>query len=239
MTAERSSTRNRPAYSAARAIEPTSSNDAQVWSGVNGAHPVRHLPSLYNVVLADIEKSASRPDIAQKQMRDDLYGILNEVIIAGGLTPDSVPFDDRGDGFRIVLPIDLLAPTKVVDTFVLSLQAALRRHRRNATAAARIRMRVCFDIGLLQRHWQGWVGAPLVRAARLVDAQPVRQLLIKDADADLSVVVSDLLFESVVCHGYGYLGPDSFRKICVSVKEYQGAAWLLDMSSLPLLSGAA
>jgi hypothetical protein len=204
------------------------------WNGVNQSRRSACTPNLYNIVLTDIEKSASRSGNGHRHMRDDLYNIVAGVTAAyGGLDLErEVPYDDRGDGLRLILPIDQLPPTRVLDIFVLGLYAALREHRQYVSAAARIRMRVCFDIGLLEHHRRSWTGDPLVRAARLVDAQPVRQLLIDDPDTDLSVIVSDLMYEQIIRPGYGYIGPSCFRKVRVSIKEFDGCAWLLVPGSL-------
>jgi hypothetical protein len=111
--------------------------------------------------------------------------------------------------------------------FVLGLRARLREHRQAVSEAARIRLRVAFDFGLIERHLQGWTGDPLIRVARLVEAGPLRAALRDDAGPDLVAVVSDFLYETVIRHGYGYIGPSCFRAIRVSVKEFDARAWQL------------
>jgi hypothetical protein len=93
--------------------------------------------------------------------------------------------------------------------------------------AARIRLRVAFDLGLVESHLQGWTGAPLIRVARLIEAEPLRATLRADLQLDLAVVVSDVLYEAVIRHGYGYFGPSCFRAMHVSVKEFDARAWRL------------
>src|SRR6266508_2692979 len=136
-------------------------------------------------------------------------------------------YHDNGDGFRFVVPLSLLPPTQVIDTFVGGLTAGLREHRRYVSEQARIRLRVCFDLGLVEAHRGSWAGDVLVRASRLIAAEPVREALRNEPDADLAAVVSDAMYDLVVRHGYGHTPPDSYREIRVRVKEFEGRAWLL------------
>jgi hypothetical protein len=120
----------------------------------------------------------------------------------------------------------VIKPTQVVDRIILGLLANLREHRRTVNEAARIRLRVAFDLGVVEPHRSGWSGDPLVKIARLVDAYPLRQALDENRSLDLAAVVSDVLFETVVRHGYGYIGPACFQSIRVKVKELDARAWL-------------
>jgi hypothetical protein len=191
----------------------------------NGANRVGG--KLHTVVLADISTSARRDTQAQRRMRCHLYDIVSDVVQYAGLEIDSLPFTDTGDGMRLLLPVELIKPTHVVDLFVLGLNARLRDYRRDIVEAARIRLRVAFDLGVVESHLHGWAGDPLVRAARLVEAEPLREALRADLRLDLAVVVSDVLYEAVVRHGYGYIGPSCFRAIHVRVKEFDARAWRL------------
>lgn len=183
--------------------------------------------NLYTIVLIDLAMSAANDCQGQRRIRTDLYDLVHDVVRYGGLTLESLPFSDTGDGLRLVVPLDRIQPTQVVDMFVLGLTAGLREHRRRVRESARIRMRVAFDLGLVEPHLRGWTGDPLVRAARLVDAEPLRDALRSDRMLDLVVVVSDELYQSVVRHGYGYIAPDCFQAIHVRVKEFDATAWLL------------
>jgi len=63
--------------------------------------------------------------------------------------------------------------------------------------------------------------APIV-VQRLLDAGPLRRLLVDDAHRDLAYVVSDSLFEDVVQTGFCALPPEAFEPIKVTAK---GAAF--------------
>jgi hypothetical protein len=191
-----------------------------------GAAVSRQDPDLHSIVLTDVAGSAARDSRGLRRLRDDLYEIMSEVTAENGLELESLPFDDTGDGLRLIIPPDLMPATRVVDAFVSGLAAGLREHRRHVSELARIRMRVCFDLGVVQEHRRSWTGEPLVRAARLIEAKQLRETLTARPDADLAVVVSDAMYE-IVRHRMGHLPPERFRAIRVRVKEFYGRAWLL------------
>ncbi len=183
--------------------------------------------NLYTVVQMDVAMSARHHSQRQREMRRNLYEIVCNVVRYAGFELESAPFADTGDGLRLLLPLDLIRPTHVVDMFVLGLAARLREHRQEVNEAARIRMRVAFDIGLIEPHLQGWTGDTLVRVARLIEAEPLRAALRADRQLDLVAVVSDVFYEAVVTQGYGYIGRYCFRAIRVNVKEFNARAWQL------------
>jgi hypothetical protein len=181
---------------------------------------------MYSIVLTDVAGSAARDSRGLRRMRDDLYEIVAEVTAESGLNLDSLPLDDTGDGLRLIIPLDLIPPTRVVDTFASGLSVGLREHRRHASELARIRMRVCFDIGIVQKHRRSWTGEPLVRAARLIEARQLRETLIARPNMDLAAVLSDDMYQ-VTRHRAGQIPPEWFQAMRVRVKEFYGRAWLL------------
>jgi len=183
--------------------------------------------NLYAIVVVDAVGSASATTQGRYQMRRDLYDLMQGALERRGFGLPSFPLTDTGDGLRLFVPFHRVRPTDVVDMFVLGMLAGLRHHRRYAAPAARIRLRMAIDLGLVEPHLQGWTGDPLVRVARLVDAEPLREVLRNEPDLDLAVVVSDVMYEAVVRPGNGYVPPDCFRPVAVRVKEFDARAWLL------------
>jgi len=182
---------------------------------------------LTTVVLTDVSGSARRDQQSQRRMRQDLDEIVREVVRYVGLDLDTLPTTDTGDGIRLLFPPAVLEPIRVLDTFVLGLSARLCEHRRYVAESARIRMRVAIDFGLIEPHLRSWTGEPLVRVARLIEAEPLRTAWADDDRIDLSAVVSDGFFETVLRHGHGYVRPSCFREIHVNVKEFAARAWHL------------
>jgi hypothetical protein len=188
-------------------------------------HSTPDRPQLSAVILTDVVGSAAVK--GQRQLRDDLYDLMDGVLLRRGFGLGSFPYDDTGDGLRLFVPLDRVQPTDVVDMFALGLMAELRGLRQGRTARARLRVRVAFDMGLVEPHRRSWTGEPLVRVARLINAGPLRRPFQRDPQLAFAAVVSDGMYGSVVRPGNGYITPESFRPIRVRVKEFDGRAWLL------------
>jgi hypothetical protein len=193
--------------------------------------PARSNRNLHSILLTDVAGSAARDSRGLRRMRDDLYDIMAEVTAENGFELDSLSFDDTGDGLRLIIPLDLMPPTRVVDAFVSGLTAGLREHRRQASEIARIRMRVCFHLGVVEKHRRSWTGDPLVRAARLIEARQLRDALDIWPGIDLVAIVSDAMFD-IVRHRVGLIPPEWFQEIQVRVKEFDGHAWLFTPPSV-------
>ncbi|MET8548916.1 hypothetical protein [Micromonospora zamorensis] len=181
-------------------------------------------PLHHTVVTTDVVGSSARDDQLQIKMRGDLYEILGRALKRQGLDIAALNPADLGDGFRLHAPA-AVSPLVMVSPFVEHLLAEVRLHRRSANETSRLRLRVAVHMGLLNREEQGgWAGRTLTECARLLDAPAVRELIAEAPDADLVVVVSDAVYDAVVCQGYGP-APEDFRRIPVVVKESSFYAW--------------
>jgi hypothetical protein len=175
----------------------------------------------------DVAGSARHNGNGQRRMRDDLFGIVDAALEPERLSLATVPYTDNGDGLRILFPVAWIRPTRVIDLLILGLSAGLREHRTRTNEFGRLRLRLALDLGEVEPHRCGWAGGPLVRVARLVEAEPLRASLAADSTVDLAAIVSDPLFESVLSNGWGYVAPSCFRRVTVSVRELETQAWLL------------
>jgi hypothetical protein len=171
----------------------------------------------------DVERSGHRNDLLQLCMRADLRQIVADTLTWQSLDLAALPHTDLGDGIRLM--IAGVSPAVLLDPYVPNLATALRRHRQTASDAARLRLRVAITTGLLHRDADGWAGAPLVECARMLDATPVRQALAADERADLVVVVSNAVYDSIIRHGYG-LDPDTFHPADIVEKETRTTVWI-------------
>jgi hypothetical protein len=226
MPADHASPSNRPSPSG-----PTSTLRVPRRSRI--VRPSTDLPAKYGrtistVVLLDLSRSAGHDSQTQRNLRADLFELVRGVIEYTGLALKTFPLTDTGDGIRILVPVDCIQPFQVIDLFVYGLAARLRQHRRRVNFSARLRLRVAFDLGLVEPDVNGWwTGAPLIRVARLVDADAAREILYSDIAPDFVGIVSSEMYEAVIRHGYGYIAPDCFREVSVRIKEFHAHAWLL------------
>jgi hypothetical protein len=199
----------------------------RIIAAVDGSTAPPRTPGMYTVVLIDVAHFGRSDSQAQQRMRNDLYKLVTRCVEYSGAKLESLPVSDTGDGLRIAMPTYRFEPARVVDMFVLGLMAGLRDYRSHTTEAYRIRLRVAFDLGLVEPHLDGWASETLVRVARLADAEPLRNALSAEPGLDLAAAVSDVLFKTTMQQGGGHLPPDCFHPIQVKLKELDTRAWLL------------
>jgi hypothetical protein len=66
----------------------------------------------------------------------------------------------------------------------------------------------------------------VVNISRLVDSEPLRRAVADNPEADLVVLVLDVLHREVVAPGYLPLLVDRFEVVDVAMKEFVERAWL-------------
>ncbi|WP_062205489.1 hypothetical protein [Streptomyces sp. NBRC 109706] len=184
--------------------------------------------SEYRAMLAvDIERSGGRGDVALLRIREVLLSALREALEESGIDRGECRFHDLGDGVRVIAPASL-SKARLIHPLIHELTIRLRAHNRTAAPSTRIRVRVAMHAGDLWFGRTGTVvGGPLEVLARLLDAPAAREALAGAADTiPLSLLVSQHYYDETVRHSYPGMDPDTFRRVAVSVKEYEADAWL-------------
>lgn len=174
------------------------------------------------VVFTDVAGFGApvRTDDDRRVIREVSTAMVREAFAAQGIAWESCHVEDRGDGLLIVVPADIPTAT-VLDGLPAHLTTALRRHNRRSAPPVRIQLRIAAYVGPVTTDAIGQAGEAIIRAARLLDA-PVLKRDLAAADADLGVIVSDFVYESVVKH----TDPDGFAPVKVKVKEARLGAWM-------------
>ncbi|MBT2211580.1 hypothetical protein [Actinomadura sp. NEAU-AAG7] len=182
-------------------------------------HDRRH-QLFYRLLLAVDIQGYSKRDVreqllAQRQLSD----ALDRAALGVGLDRSRWEKQVGGDGELATLP-EGVDPAPVAGDFVLGLAAALAEVNDAAGEGARHRLRVRLALhhGTLAAGPFGPAGDAPIVVQRLLDAGPLRRLLVTDADRDLAYVVSDSLFEDVVQTGFCALPPEAFQPIKVTAK---------------------
>jgi len=183
--------------------------------------PVGDLSAVHRVVVTtDIQGSGRHDNLGQRHLRR----VLAESLAAGAMElGQPVDMFDRGDGTLVVLP-EAVTMVDAVDTFVEAVARAVREHNQVASVDYRIDLRIAVHAGYVDRVGTQWSGAPLVHAARLVDAPPAKHALAASA-ACAALILSDVAMQ-VVNQGYSRVGPATYQQIPLSVKETSGHGWL-------------
>ncbi|MFC4051700.1 hypothetical protein ACFOY4_18595 [Actinomadura syzygii] len=195
----------------------------------------------YRLLLAvDIQGYSKRDTREQLAAQQSLSDALDRAATGAGL--DRARWDKQvgGDGELATLP-DGTDPATVAGDFVIGLAAELRDLNAAVDAGSadagsgnvagagaggaggrRLRVRLSLHHGTLTAGPFGPAGDAPIVVQRLLDAAPLRRLLVDDPDRDLAYAVSDSLFEDVVRTGFCALPPEAFQPIKVTAK---GAAF--------------
>ena len=109
-------------------------------------------------------------------VRQGFYGILRSVFDESGVPWAECYHEDRGDGVVIVVP-PTIAMARVVDPLVAMLADQLRQYNRHASDVVRIQLRAALHVGPVGRDGEGLSGQAVIVAARILDAQVIKDKL--------------------------------------------------------------
>jgi hypothetical protein len=176
-------------------------------------------------MVLDIAGSARWHNQDQLRARATLAAAIQSAVRAAGVTMADLAIEDRGDGMILLIP-PTVSKVDILDPIVPRLAERLHRHNATAESQRRIQLRVAIHAGEIHRDPHGWVGTDLITACRLVNAEPLYQLLDRNPRADLVLLVSDLIYQGVVRHGYRGIDPADYTQVNVVAKEVRTLAWL-------------
>jgi len=173
---------------------------------------------VYRLLLAvDIQAYSKRDTREQLLAQQHLSDALDSAAKGVGLDRTAWAKQVGGDGELATLPEGVDAAT-VAGDFVILLAAALREVNASGAARLPLRVRLALHHGTLTEGPFGPAGDAPIVVQRLLDAGPLRRLLVDDPDRDVAYVVSDTLFEDVVQTGFCALPPQAFQPIKVMAK---------------------
>lgn len=174
-------------------------------------------------LAADIEQYSVRTNPQQEDGQRRLVRLVDYVCRRAGLF--RVGRQPSGDGELLVLPPGV-DESRVVPSLVLGLRHGLYENNREPGPFGRIRLRAAVCQGVVATSPAGYVGQAVVTSARLVNSPAVRAGLAEQPAADLALAVPDDLYEDVIRQHHPGLPPETFRRVEVREKTYQGTAWL-------------
>lgn len=182
-----------------------------------------HLPPLSGqnctILLTDVIAfgSSARNDEDRRAIREALFG-MTRMMLQG--IPD-VRSEDRGDGLLTVVPPDI--PTaNVMERLVEQLLPTLTRNNSVVRDSARFQLRAAISVGPVTSDIMGVSGEAIIIAARLVDA-PIFKEAIAETAADLGVIVSSFVYETVIRHNRSLA---DYYPVQVTVKGFSNPAWV-------------
>jgi hypothetical protein len=190
----------------------------------------------YHLVLAvDVEKYSTRDAREQLRAQTELQRILSTAAHDVGLDRSEWYEQVSGDGELVVLPEDVDVPV-VVGEFTSTLEALLSEANGHVFGGTRqrLRLRVALHHGTLTPGPFGPAGDAPIVVSRLLDARPLRRLLVEQQERDLALIVSHSLFQDVVRTGFCSLDPEDFRAVRVNAKGIQYNGFLRRTEQRPV-----
>ncbi|MBX6766828.1 MAG: hypothetical protein IRY90_06715 [Actinomadura rubrobrunea] len=177
------------------------------------------------IVVFDVA-GFSRPDRdtdVQFAVRRGLYDIVFGALDRVEVTRTVYYRQDYGDGVLAVLPPTVSARA-LAEALPIVLHAEIRRYNKCASPAARIQLRAVLHVGPVYLDEQGVSGRAVIHAARLSEAQPLRNALAAGG-ADLVFAASERLYDDVIRDNPMPANME-YRQFVARVKEDEFTAWL-------------
>ncbi|MBN6037601.1 ricin-type beta-trefoil lectin domain protein [Amycolatopsis sp. 195334CR] len=175
------------------------------------------------IVFVDVEKfSAVGTLLDQLAVRAGLRAVMAKAFGTAGIPWSACHVEDRGDGLLIVGPGESKAP--YVESLPGAVARELRTHNTHSPAESRFRLRMVVHAGELSFDKAGCTGNAVVRAARLLDAAPVKAALAASSGV-LVVVVSQWFYDEIVSQS-AVLDTGRYRRVTIRVKETETTGWV-------------
>lgn len=208
-------------------------------SPLNGKRPRRAatlpihttLPVHRSILAVDIEGSTQRTNPVKEELREQVYRLVVEALGVVGINEDfHDPFTDRGDGVLVLVhPCDEFPKPLLLSRLMPALARALVAHNSGISLDDQprmLRLRAVIHAGEVHYDGKGFFGEDLDVAFRLLDA-PKFKAHLRRARLPLALVASDVIYRSVIRHGYDGIDDEEFSPIVtVTVGNQRRKGWV-------------
>lgn len=171
-----------------------------------------------SIMAMDIEGYSTRGNPAQSSLRAALYDLAQASTDDVGLDWSQFGVQDAGDSILLFIP-STVPPVRLVGTLVRALDDRLAERSRRTSAEYAMRLRVALHYGLVQRDRHGWSGDAVNLTTRLLDAQPLREVLSAATRARLVFIVSDDIYQDVIRHEYRSIDTAAYCPVRFDAKQ--------------------
>lgn len=199
-------------------------------SGSWPAHPRARTvdePVYRGILGIDIERfgRAEWTDPIRARLRRRLYRLLADAITEADIDPARTTRSDTGDGLWLLVAAEV-STARLLHPLATRLVNGAAEENERVAELERLRLRVVVHAGYVIPDPQGQAGASLIHAARLLDADATRAVLVNSREATGVLITSDVVYDGIVRHGYPGIDPDHWRPIRIRAKETAARAWV-------------
>ncbi|MER5785751.1 hypothetical protein ABT104_29150 [Streptomyces mobaraensis] len=190
----------------------------------------------YWITVLDIEGFSTRTDPVQRSLRAAMYEVTEDAEEQAGLLGRAAATEDRGDGLLTLWPATV-PPVLLAGALVRALNDGLAQKAAMYSPAHAMRFRLALHQGLAVRDERGWSGDAVNTACRLVDAQPLRDVLTAAPEAVLAFIVSDEIHHAVIRHGHRSIDPAAYAPLRFTAKNGRPFRAWVHVPGLPVPPG--
>ncbi|GAB2734572.1 hypothetical protein GCM10027174_04280 [Salinifilum aidingensis] len=191
---------------------------------------VTHLPPYRAVLVVDVKSFSGQRGRDHGAITDQIPVVLRSALQRCGWEElwERLSFHgSTGDGY--FLGMDPVYLPVLLNPFLSALQDELEMN--NRAPAAPLRMRVSVTVGPMADSGNNDIadgsGERRIEAHRMLDSEPVRDLLERSSGTTcVAAIVSQRVYEDAVLEGYSAEDPELYVPVDVTVKTYQGTAYL-------------
>lgn len=170
------------------------------------------------IMALDVEDFSKRRDPVQRRVRAAMYRVLGAALERAGLAAADRVSEDRGDG-ALLLVEPTVSPLLIAGPFVRELDLELGEYAQESNPEHAVRLRLALHQGLVARDEHGWSGDAVNTTFRLVDAQPLREVLAAAPSARMVFAVSDEVHRAVIRHGHRGIDPAAYLPCAFTTKH--------------------
>ena len=180
------------------------------------------------IMALAIEGFSAHADYRQASLRSELLAVVELAARdVSGLRWGDFRVQDLGDG-TLMLILPALSPVvRLAGPFIDNLNRRLIQSAPGVSTVPPMRLRIALHLGLAGLDAQGWSGAGIDLASRLVDAEPVTLALRAATQARLAFIVSDETHESVIRHEYRLIDAAAYTAVRFDAGQLTGVkGWI-------------
>ncbi|MCG8916274.1 hypothetical protein L6E12_10780 [Actinokineospora sp. PR83] len=190
--------------------------------GVKGGD-VSEYPFPATILAVDLVSSSTLVDPEKVAARTQMYELLENAFTGSGVEWGLCHHEDRGDGVMVIVPVEV-SKVLLLDSVLTSFANGIA----NTPALQSgwlLRARVAVHAGEIKDDGRGYVGSDVNHVFRLLDSDALREAA-RATRRRCVILVSDVLYQGIIRHGYGAISPDSHQRTVVRAKETTATAWL-------------
>jgi class 3 adenylate cyclase len=189
--------------------------------------PPPHVPRHRSIMAVDVEASTTRRNPDKIVLRTVLYQLFEAALHSGGITRRRRdPLINCGDGIlTLIRPADDMPKTLLLNQVIPTLDRLLAEHNTHRPGH-RLRLRAAVHAGEVHYDRHGCFGEALDLTFRLLNSPELKATLCRSS-APLALVVSDIIYQSIIRQGYDRINQHTFQPLAhVKIADQNHHGWV-------------